>query len=221
LRIPTHVRVAEALSIQTRPMPAAGRSRLTRGLSLLALVATVVASCQPGLPASEREWRDARQRMVADATPPGKTVPELRFYAFDRSARLRTLLVPVEPPEALSLGASDGSVRPAHRVGRVLLRLGGGEATLALFRLDDLARTEPDHLFLPFRDAAAGRDTYGAGRYVELERRPSGVVEIDFNRAYNPDCAYGMTAQCPVTPAENNLPFVVRAGEMTPVGAGH
>ena len=188
---------------------------------MLAFVAMVLAACEPGLPATERTWREARQRMVAGTASPDHGIVELRFFAFDRSARVRALLPPVVPAEPLKLGASDGGFRPAHRVGRVQVRLPGGQATLAVYRLDDLARTEADNLFLPFRDAAAGGDTYGSGRYVEVERRPGGVVEIDFNRAYNPDCAYGMAAQCPVTPVENTVSFAVRAGEMVPAGVGH
>jgi uncharacterized protein len=198
-----------------------GSRRAGLWFAVAGLVATVLLGCTPGLPPAEREWREQRQRLVARAMTPDQAVPELRFFAFSRSARVRTLLLPVVPPEPLNLGASDGSVRPAHRVGRVRVALPGGEATLAVYQLDDLAATSPDDLFLPFRDSAAGRETYGSGRYVEIERRPGGVVEVDFNRAYNPDCAYGMAAQCPVTPAENTVPFAIRAGEMMPSGVGH
>lgn len=93
-----------------------------------------------------------------------------------------------------------------------------GDALLSVYRLDDLSAELPEHLFLPFRDAGAGSETYGAGRYVDVEPLAGGVVAVDFNRAYNPDCAYGISAQCPITPAENTLPFAVCAGEMTPLG---
>jgi uncharacterized protein (DUF1684 family) len=142
----------------------------------------------------------------------------LRFYPFDERVRFRVMPTPLSPPEPLRLPASDGSIRPAHRVARVRLAFPRGEARLTLYRLDDLAESNPDLLFLPFRDAGAARETYGAGRYVEVERLPGGVVAIDFNRAYNPDCAYGITAQCPITPEENTVPFAVEAGEMLPAG---
>ena len=96
------------------------------------------------------------------------------------------------------------------------MNLPGGQAVLAVYQLDDIRDRYPDYLFLPFRDAGAGRETYGAGRYVDLVELAGGMVEIDFNRAYNPDCAYGIAAQCPITPKENTVSFVVRAGEMTP-----
>ena len=182
---------------------------------LAALVA--LAACRAPLPAAERRWRAGRQQAIAAAlADAGRSAIALAFFPYDPAYRFRTVVEPVVPPEPLRIPASDGSVRPAHRVGRVTLRLPGGEARLALYALDDLAATLPDHLFLPFRDAGAGRETYGAGRYVDVVRLPGGVVEVDLNRAYNPDCAYGLAAQCPVTPEENTLPFAVAAGERMP-----
>lgn len=189
-------------------------------MAALVLAALVgLASCGTPLPAAERRWREGRQQAIgaalADARKPAAT---LRYYPFDPDYRVRAMIEAVTPAEPLRLPTSSGEIRPAHRIGRVRLRLPGGDATLALFVLDDLQASLPDHLFLPFRDAGAGTETYGAGRYVEIVRQPGGVVEIDFNRAYNPDCAYGITAQCPITPEENTLQIAVEAGEMMPAG---
>ena len=142
----------------------------------------------------------------------------LRFYPFDVSYRFRAMLEQIDPPQLLRLAVSSGKERSAHRVGRLRLRMPAGDALLSVYRLDDLSAELPEHLFLPFRDAGAGSETYGAGRYVDVEPLAGGVVAVDFNRAYNPDCAYGISAQCPITPAENTLPFAVCAGEMTPLG---
>ncbi|MFH1176494.1 MAG: DUF1684 domain-containing protein [Acidobacteriota bacterium] len=144
--------------------------------------------------------------------------PGLRFYPYAPAYRFRTVVEPVTPAESVRIPASSGEVRPARRVGRVRLHCPKGLAVLALYQLDDLRESLPDHLFLPFRDAGAGRATYGAGRYVDVTRLPGGVVEIDLNRAYNPDCAYGLAAACPITPDENTLPFAIAAGELMPAG---
>jgi hypothetical protein len=194
------------------------KDRIRAGGAALLLLA---AACGTPLPGAERRWRESRQQAISGAlAAAGKPAITLTYYAYDPAYRFRTIVEPVTPPQPLRIPTSAGTIRPAHRVGRVRLRLPGGEATLALYALDDLAASLPDHLFLPFRDAGAGKDTYGAGRYVELGRLPGGVVEIDFNRAYNPDCAYGLAAQCPVTPDENTLPFAVAAGEKAPSGHG-
>jgi len=202
-----------------RPLPT---RFLPRFLSVLLLLALAVASCGAPTPAPELRYRREREQAVRSALPPAEAgrFGGLRYYPFDPAARLRTMIEPIVPPEPLRIAASNGELRPAHRVGRVRLRLPGGEATLKVFRLDDIQAESPDLLFLPFRDAGAGKETYGAGRYLEIESLPGGVVSLDFNRAYNPDCAYGIAGQCPITPPENTVPFAIRAGEMIPPGHG-
>ena len=186
--------------------------------SVLLLVA---AACGAPLPAPELRYREERTQAVRNALPPSEAMHfnGLRFYPFDPALRLRAMIEPIVPSEALRIAASNGELRPAHRVGRVHLHFPGGAAVLTVFRLDDMQAEYPDALFLPFRDAGAGKETYGAGRYLEIERLPGGVVSLDFNRAYNPDCAYGIAGQCPITPPENTVPFAIRAGEMIPAGS--
>lgn len=180
-------------------------------------------SCSAPVPEAERRWREGREAAVREAMTPeqAKAFPGIKFFPYDPAFKVRTLLKPIVPPEAVSIAASDGSVRPAHRVGRVEVDLPTGKATLTVYQLDDIRDRYPDHLFLPFRDALAGKETYGSGRYLEPVRLASGVVELDFNRAYNPDCAFGLTGRCPITPEENWLAIPVPAGEKMPVGAGH
>jgi uncharacterized protein (DUF1684 family) len=194
-------------------------SRPVAGAGLvLALAAT--SGCHPPLPAAERHWREDREQAVRTELPAQARshFTGLRFFPFDPGCRFRTMMEPVDPPQPITIAASNGQDRPAHRVGRIHLDLPGGRAVLSVFQLDDIRTEYPDHLFLPFRDAGAGRETYGAGRYVEVERLGGGVVQLDFNRAYNPDCAYGIAARCPITPEENTVRFSVRAGEMMPPG---
>ena len=70
-----------------------------------------------------------------------------------------------------------------------------------------------DELFIAFRDATNETETYGGGRYLNLHILPNGEIELDFNLAYNPYCAYNPRYICPVPPKENTLPFRVEAGE--------
>ena len=72
-----------------------------------------------------------------------------------------------------------------------------------------------DYLFLPFTDSTNGNETYEAGRYIDLKMTDiaGNSVIIDFNKSYNPYCAYKSGYQCPVPPAENHLKTWVRAGE--------
>jgi len=72
-------------------------------------------------------------------------------------------------------------------------------------------------LFVPFADLTTGKDTYAAGRYLDLKPTPTGFYVIDFNRAYNPTCAYNPTWECPYPPAANRLKVAIRAGEKAPL----
>ena len=67
--------------------------------------------------------------------------------------------------------------------------------------------------FVPYRDATSGDETYGAGRYLDIDPNPDGTVTIDFNLAYNPLCAYSDAFSCPLPPVENWLAVPIRAGE--------
>ena len=66
---------------------------------------------------------------------------------------------------------------------------------------------------MPFGDLTNGTETYAAGRYLDLERTPTGLYEVDFNKAYHPYCYYNPTYDCPYPPPENRLPLPIRAGE--------
>ncbi len=79
---------------------------------------------------------------------------------------------------------------------------------------------DPESLFVPFLDVTSGRETYGAGRYMDLEPDDDGTYELDFNFAYHPSCVYDVRFSCPLTPAENRLPVRVEAGERLPEGYG-
>ncbi len=113
--------------------------------------------------------------------------------------------------QRFEIPTTSGKLRPCERFGFVRFRLGGEDYTLTVYRLLD----GEGGLFLPFMDATTGRETYAAGRYVELIGTSHGYYELDFNRAYNPSCAYGDPQRfaCPVTPSENRLPVAIEAGE--------
>jgi uncharacterized protein (DUF1684 family) len=71
-------------------------------------------------------------------------------------------------------------------------------------------------LFLAFGDETSARETYGAGRYLDVQKVPgSKTITLDFNKAYNPYCAYNETFSCPLPPQENLLQVAIKAGEQT------
>ena len=78
--------------------------------------------------------------------------------------------------------------------------------------LDTDSETAPNYLFLPFLDDTNGETTYGGGRYIDLTIPESNQITIDFNKSYNPYCAYNEKYSCPIVPRENYLSLKVYAG---------
>lgn len=110
--------------------------------------------------------------------------------------------------ERLEIPASDGALKPYLRAGRVHFEVEGNPVTLSVFT--DLNR---GRFFLPFKDKTNGKETYGAGRYLDPKARPDGTLVVDFNYAYNPYCAYSEGWTCPVPPLENMVKVEIPAGE--------
>jgi uncharacterized protein len=119
-------------------------------------------------------------------------------------------------PSHFQIPTSDGKLRPAHRGGTLSFELGGAPRSLTAYVLDE---GDPTSLFVPFLDATSGTETYGAGRYLDLEPEEDGTYILDFNVAYHPSCVYDVGFSCPITPPENRLPIRIEAGEK--LGAGH
>lgn len=75
-----------------------------------------------------------------------------------------------------------------------------------------------NYLFIPFKDATSAKETYGGGRYLDIEAPESTELILDFNTAYNPYCAYSYRYSCPIPPKVNHLEIEIKAGEKTPTG---
>ncbi|MFB3884622.1 MAG: DUF1684 domain-containing protein [Thermodesulfobacteriota bacterium] len=116
---------------------------------------------------------------------------------------------PTEPrPLYVNLSTNKGGEKKYVKYGRFRFRWQGKEYDLQIYR--PLGGGE---LFLPFKDKTSGIDTHPDGRYLYIEPIPGGQVLIDFNRAYNPFCAYNEKYTCPFAPEENWLEIAVQAGE--------
>ncbi len=100
------------------------------------------------------------------------------------------------------------------KYGELKFSLNGEEFTLNVYQSQRLL-SDPkykDYLFIPFTDLTNGESTYAGGRYLDFKIPTSSTVVIDFNRAYNPYCAYNAIYSCPIPPEENNLPIKIEAG---------
>jgi uncharacterized protein len=146
----------------------------------------------------------------------------LKYFAPDPAYRVRARYEEGAGDElVIETGGADGAIH-FRRAGRLVFEVNGQACVLTVLSLQQYA----GGLFVPFKDATSGHETYGGGRYLfDTAKNTDGLVleitpgshdaTIDFNYAYNPSCVYSPRWACPLAPPENTLKVAVRAGEQT------
>ncbi len=130
----------------------------------------------------------------------------LHYFEENPALRFDVELERFEPAEEVQILTNTGDVQTYERYGRFRFEVEGEDTELTVFRNEH-------GYFLPFADALAGEETYGAGRYLEPDDLGDDHLLVDFNLAYNPYCAYNEKWSCPITPRENRISLPIRAGE--------
>ena len=166
-----------------------------------------------------------RQKDEVFASAPDSPLPEdmlaseftgLRYYPPDLAFRVEAELTEFGNPEVVLLGSTGGDIRRQLRYATLDFGVMGERCRLIAFKdADDPSSRE---LFVPFKDATSGGETYGGGRYVETDDDPDlpspRKVVLDFNLAYSPYCAYNIAYSCTLPPPENVLSVPIVAGEL-------
>ena len=135
----------------------------------------------------------------------------LNYYVPQPGWDLIVEVAPFEKKDNVQIQHTKGDARWFMRYAEFTFDVHGTQGRVTIYRA-------ANYFFLPFVDANAGTETYGAGRYLEPEQLADNRFHVDFNQAYNPYCAYGDNWNCPITPAENRLTVAIPAGEMLPTG---
>jgi uncharacterized protein len=135
---------------------------------------------------------------------------DLRYFPPDPKYRVRATLKRAPSPEEAYLRTNRDGQAVMRYLGNLSFALSGRRLQLAVYHAGEGVGTS---VFVPFRDRTSGDDSYGPGRYLTLELTESDEYDIDFNRAFNPYCAYTDDYECGFPPAENDLPVAIRAGE--------
>ncbi|MBN1365258.1 MAG: DUF1684 domain-containing protein [Syntrophaceae bacterium] len=137
----------------------------------------------------------------------------LNYYPPDLDYRFECELSEHEKKEILKIEDTKGNEREFLLWGEFKFKIGDQECAVQAYK----SSPEEDRLFIPFRDGTSGKETYGAGRYLDIEKEKHQTSEekwiLDFNEAYNPWCAYSSDYACPFVPPENWLNVEIRAGE--------
>ncbi len=143
----------------------------------------------------------------------------LNYYFPQAELRFRTPFIAEAGADTVSLTKRKGNVVKYLRRGKVQFSHAGHEYSLAIFGPADTANG--NYLWLPFTDATSGKGTYVGGRYLDITLDAEGMVDLDFNYAYNPLCDYNAEEyNCTLPPAESKLDFAVEAGEKS-FGVSH
>jgi len=164
--------------------------------------------------------KEYRKDFLTNERSPLKSKEELkslRFYEPDERYRVEATVQVLEGETPFDMATYAGTTKPYVRYALLKFELMGKPLELTLYRNLQLANMPQykDHLFLPFMDATNGEATYGGGRYMDFKMTDiaGGKMTIDFNKAYNPWCAFSDGYQCPIPPFENHLGEAVEAGE--------
>ena len=141
----------------------------------------------------------------------------LRFYPPDSSWKVNARFERLVDTVGFMMQTHSGVEKKYFFFGRLAFMHEGIQRILFVYMGEKLMHTPgfEDYLFVPFTDATNYTETFGGGRYIDLRTGDirNGEITLDFNKAYNPYCAYKGGYNCPIPPAENKMPFPIRAGE--------
>jgi len=185
-------------------------------LLTILLVTVVTVSAQDDLNAYREEYK---KDFLSDPRAPLKEA-DLQYLDFFPELPKAVItaefqLTPAEQP--FEMPTYSGVTRTYRKWGIASFTWGPFSSNLVLYE-NMTNKSNPlykDYLFLPFKDNTNGETTYGGGRYLNMSKADTedGKITIDFNKAYNPWCAYSDGFNCPIPPLDNKLPYAIEAGE--------
>ncbi len=141
----------------------------------------------------------------------------LRFYEPNEKFKVACEFEATKKGKPFEVPTSSGQTATYTKFGELKFEIEGKSYKLAVYqslRLRNLPQSR-DYLFIPFKDLTNGKESYGGGRYLDLRMKEiSGdKIYLDFNKAYNPYCAFSAGYSCPIPPKENHLKVAIEAGE--------
>ncbi|MGR3811074.1 DUF1684 domain-containing protein [Jiulongibacter sp. NS-SX5] len=149
-------------------------------------------------------------------------IDNIRFYEPNEAFKVKCKFKAVKKSEPFEIPTSSGKTKVYSVFGQLTFKVNGKKAKLNVYRSMALMRNPlyKDYLFIPFKDLTSGPETYGGGRYLDLRMKEleGGEIWLDFNKAYNPYCAYSAGYNCPIPPEENHLKVRIEAGEKNYAG---
>lgn len=191
---------------------------MRKSLSILLLLTSFINFAQLKVTAEEfqknlnEEFADAKKSPLTE-----KDLTEFKaldFFSIDDSFVVEAKFTKSKNEKSFEMKTTTDRMPLYVKYGEVSFVIKGENFKLNVYQNLDLMKRPgfKNHLFLPFSDLTSGDETYGGGRYIDLEIPKGKTITIDFNQAYNPYCAYNVKYSCPIVPAENNLAIQINAG---------
>ena len=134
---------------------------------------------------------------------------KLNYFLPDESYRVQAQFIPIKNGEVFKMKTNTDRLPEYRKYGKLSFTIQNQNLVLTLYQNLE----QPEYLFCPFKDKTNGKQSYGAGRFLDFEEKDLENMVLDFNYAYNPYCAYNSNFSCPLPPLENHLEIAVMAGE--------
>lgn len=161
-----------------------------------------------------------KQEFITDSHSPLKAADTgfLEFYEPDVTYRVTARLDLTSNAQDFQMPTHSGKTKTYRQYGVLRFKIHDTLVSLNVYQGIDLIKKDTKfkkYLFVPFTDQTTYTETYGGGRYIDLstDDLKNSLITVDFNKCYNPYCAYAEGYSCPIPPAENRLPVAIKAGE--------
>ena len=139
----------------------------------------------------------------------------LEFFPVNDKFKVLAKLIKTPDAPTFNFPTTTSRVAVYKKYGEIVFKIDESEFKLDIYKDVNPSDKYKDNLFLPFLDKTNGKTSYGGGRFIDVlttDEKANGTIEIDFNKAYNPYCAYSDRYSCPITPQNNYVDIAIEAG---------
>jgi uncharacterized protein len=173
--------------------------------------------------AAQKNYTDSLTKFQQEYVHTHEVVKEadwkyFRFFPVDKKYRVLATFEKIDDPKGFIMKTSGTKTPQYFKYGTLTFTINKKVLHLTVYQSQQLMKDDKykDYLFVPFTDLTSGNKSYGGGKYLDfvLDDIKNNTLLIDFNKAYNPYCAYATGYNCPIPPRENDLPVAIKAGEM-------
>ena len=186
---------------------------------LISIFLTFKTNAQTYQETIQKHRKSYKEAFLKEERSPVKTadIQYFDFFEIDSTFRVKCFFTKTNSPSTFNIPTVDGKQKEYFKYGILSFKIKGKKLQLNVYQSLALMRIPKykNYLFIPFKDSTSGKETYGGGRYLDIETTDiqGDVVILDFNRAYNPYCSFGNGFSCPIPPNENHLKVLIEAGE--------